>query len=635
MGELQVIPVLDSTDIRSYSQALFDDVAALEQLIEQGMIEQGVYRMGAEQELCLVDHHYRPAPYSDEILAKIDDPHFTTELAKFNLEINLDPLSFKDDCFALLAQQINTRLDQCKKVTATFDCQPLLTGILPTIRSTELSLDFMTTRQRYYALNAAIQHTRNKPQEFYIQGTDELVTNDKSVMFESCNTSFQIHYQLGAEHFVPLYNWAQAISAPVLAACTNSPMFMGRRLWRETRIALFQQATDTRGYQDELRVTKPRVMFGDSWLEKGLPNMIKEDISTFRPLVIREGLAASLKELEQGKIPSLKAYSLFNGTIYRWNRPCYGITKGKPHLRIENRYIPAGPTVEDQVANAAFWLGLMHFALDNPLEVERRMEFHQAKTNFLRAARHGLNTTFDWLDGKTQVASKLILKKLLPASGKGLHSAGIADSDIDHYLGIIQKRVHKGKTGCSWILNAFNSLSKQYSQDTALTGLTEGMIHRLAEGHPVHKWKPIQADEISDGEFRFQRIDQIMSKKLYTVSQDDIIDLVPNIMKWNQIRHMLVEDRFGHLVGLVTIGRLGQYYAEQQQQQPAVKVKDVMISKVITVRPDTPTLEALKLMKSKQIGCLPVLNEQNRLVGIVTEKDFLPIVESYLSRPKS
>ena len=422
MGELNVLPVVKSTDLSAYTKLLFKDVEAIEQMVSQGMMEEGVRRIGAEQELCLIDQHGAPSFTSEEVLSALNDDHFTTELAKFNLEINLDPLEFRQDCFARLQSDLETLLSKCAKAGEPFGCHPLLTGILPTIASYDLGIDSMTPRQRYYALNEAILEMRKAPQKFHIQGTDELSTSSDSVMFESCNTSFQIHFQVDASKFASYYNWAQAIAGPVLAACTNSPLFLGKRLWSETRIALFQQATETRSYQDELRSTKARVIFGDSWMTDHITDFIKKDLSTFRPLVVAEGIADSLAELQKGEIPKLKAFALFNGTIYRWNRPCYGVTDGKPHFRIENRYIPAGPSVIDEVSNTAFWTGLMNECPTTP--ISGTMQFHHAKENFIKAARHGLAAKLHW-QGEEYDARELIVDQLIPMAKNGLEKAKV------------------------------------------------------------------------------------------------------------------------------------------------------------------------------------------------------------------
>ena len=628
MGDLNVIPVLSTTDLRDYTQLLFKDVEALETMISQGMFEEGVYRIGAEQELCLVDSHGLPAHLVEEVLARIKDDHFTTELAKFNLEINLDPLELKDNCFTKLEQDLQRLYKKCQDACQQLGCQPLLTGILPTLRSRDLAMDSMTVRQRYLALNQAILEMRKSPQKFHIQGIDELITSSDSVMFESCNTSYQIHYQIGAKDFASYYNWAQAIAGPVLAACANSPLFLGKRLWNETRIALFQQATDTRGYQEELRQTKPRVVFGDRWLNERVTDFVKRDLSTYRPLVLADGIPDALEELKNGKVPKLKAFALFNGTIYRWNRPCFGITQGKPHFRVENRYLPSGPSIIDEVANTMLWVGLMHGLPSQYYQIGDLMEFHAVKSNFLKAARQGLESEFAWM-GKSFNARELILKELIPIAREGLKKANIAIGDQEKYLSIIQERVTASRTGASWLVNSFNTLIRSNPSNTVLSTLTKGIMSRQKHNTPVHAWSEIQADEIADGPHLYRRVELIMSTDLYTVYEEDLVDLVPNIMKWNQVRHMLVENRQGDLVGLVTLGRLGKYYSEHKDQTP-VMVKEVMVKNVITVTPDTPTLEAIKLMQENHIGCLPVLNQDKKLVGVVTEQDLLAVAASYL-----
>ena len=566
MGNLNVIPANDSAKVRRYMQFLFKDIAGLEKMIAANMIEEGVTRIGAEQELCLVDKTFRPAPVADEVLAMLDDDHFTTELSKFNLEINLEPLKFEGDCLSAMESQLASYLTALQKKVHLLDSDYILVGILPTIRSSDLDIENMTPRVRYYALNDTILRMRGGPQEFRIQGTDELITRHNSVMFESCNTSFQVHYQVGAGDFMNAYNCAQAVSGPVLAACTNSPLFLGKRLWQETRIALFRQSTDTRRHANELRDSKSRVVFGDSWIKNNVLDIVREDITTHRPLVISEELEDSAKQLEKGEVPSLRALALYNGTIYKWNRACYGISEGKPHLRIENRYLPAGPTMPDEIANAAFWVGLMHGLPMQYENVAEKLEFDVAKANFIKAARVGLSSKFRWIGGKDYMAEDLILNELLPIAKEGLAKAKINQQDIDRYCGILEERVKTGKTGSQWITDSFNTLKKQESADASLIATTAGILNRQKKNQPVHLWDSVHINEAGGGVNRYRRIDQIMSRRLYTVQEEDLVDLVTNIMMWKQIRHLLVENDKGELVGLVTMGRLWKHYSLQDRK---------------------------------------------------------------------
>jgi len=341
MGSHEIQPLHRSEDLRVFMRCLLADLRALEQMLESGMIEAGVRRIGAEQELVFVDDHARPAPVALEVLEDLDDPCFTTELARFNLEFNLDPMSFGGLCLSELEGQLDARLDEARAAAARHGAEPILAGILPTLQKSDLTLDNMTPKPRYKALNDTLTRLRGSAYEFRFTGTDELIIKHDSVMLESCNTSFQVHFQVSAEEFPRFYNAAQAVAGPTLAAAVNSPLLFGRRLWKETRIALFQQALDTRAAGLQLQERRPRVSFGSSWVRRCVTEIFQEDIARFRVLLGRAVDEDPLAVLADGRIPPLTALQLHNGTVYRWTRPCYGITDGKPHLRIENRILPS------------------------------------------------------------------------------------------------------------------------------------------------------------------------------------------------------------------------------------------------------------------------------------------------------
>lgn len=631
MGDFRVIRSDSKAAVREFMHYLFKDIETLELMIDEGMIEEDRIRIGCEQELCLIDKFFRPAPIADEVLEGIKDERFTNELAKFNLEINLKPIAFTGSCLSELEKRIINHLGTLKKQLDKFDADYILTGICPTIRSTDVTLDYMTPRERYFALNDAIMAQRGGPSSFYLQGIDELITSSDSVMFESCNTSFQLHYQLGSSDFVDKYNWAQVISAPVLSACTNSPLFLGRRLWRETRIGLFKQSVDTRNNPVEIREKMPRVYFGDRWVQENIMEIFKEDVASHRPLVCMNGYENSLDQFKNGKVPELRALQLHNGTIYKWNRVCYGISDGKPHLRIENRYLPSGPTVRDQITNSAFWLGLMNGLPDEYRGKWEKLDFDLFKGNFNNAAKTGLASRINWIDGKRYVAEDLIEQELMPMAKNGLQESGVDDKDIDTYLGVLSDRIKAGKTGSQWMLDSYNEMKKEGSVDGIMIALTSGISSRQKSNTPVHEWSISTLDEAGGGKNRFQRIDQIMSRNLYTVNMDDPIDLVPNIMMWKQIRHLLVENDEGDLVGVVTLGRLGRHYAMARKKgDPIPPVKKIMVKNVITIQNDANMHDGIKLMLEHKIGALPVLNRQGKLVGIITERDYLKIAEFYL-----
>ncbi|MBT8254436.1 MAG: CBS domain-containing protein, partial [Bacteroidia bacterium] len=359
MGDLKVIKLTSKKDKANYIHQLVRDIEALDKMINEGLVEKAPIRVGAEQEFCLVDQYFNPSTKSLDILDDIDDEHFTTEIGSFNLELNLDPHELKDDCFSQIANQLKTLLKKAKKVVRDHDTKILLTGILPTLSLRHIKLENMTDVQRYFVLNEAIRESRKDNFEIHIKGVDELNLLHDSVLLEGCNTSFQIHLQINPDEFIDSYNWAQAISGPILSVCTNSPLLFGKELWSETRIALFTQSVDTRANSFMLNEKQSRVSFGSEWTSGTATDIFKDNISRFRSLVTAEYFKDSVEMLNNGEIPKLKALNLHNGTVYRWNRPCYGVGNGKPHLRIENRYIPSGPTIADEIANMMFWVGVM------------------------------------------------------------------------------------------------------------------------------------------------------------------------------------------------------------------------------------------------------------------------------------
>jgi len=623
MGEQFIVVSQNQAQRNRFVECLLRDIRALELMYEKGMIESGKTRIGAEQELCFIDNAWRPTPIVMEVLKDINDPHFTTELAQFNMEINLDPMQLKENAFSSLEKELRTLLNKLEKLLAGSGNHFILTGILPTIRGTDLDLENITPIDRYIALDKVLTKMRGGEFEFRINGTDELITRHHSVMFESCNTSWQVHYQVSPEDFINKYNWAQAIAGPVLASATNSPLLLGKKLWAETRIALFQQSVDIRQTSDMLREISPRVYFGNRWLKGSPIEIFKEDIVRHKVLICPKVEENSLKLLENGELPDLKALSIHNGTIYKWNRACYGKTNGVPHFRIENRILPAGPTVLDEIANTAFWVGLMHGMPDEMREIEHNMEFDDAKGNFLKAARQGLYSQFRWIDGKKITAQELILKELMPIAFDGLSKASIRKGDIIKYLEIVQARVESGKTGSQWILDSFENLKRKGSRDEALVATTAAMVKRQKTTKPVHTWDEARLEEAGSFLNYYWRVDQIMSTDLFAVNENDNAKLVTKIMDWRNVRHVPVENAKGEVTGLITSGLLVHHLMESSGRKKFA-IKDIMITNPVLVNPETLTIDALALMKKKKVGCLLVVKGK-RLVGIVTEHDFVDI----------
>jgi CBS domain-containing protein/gamma-glutamyl:cysteine ligase YbdK (ATP-grasp superfamily) len=627
MGAMDVFVVENKEQRKQFVTSILRDMKALEIMLERDMFDCETIRIGAEQEFCFVDKYLRPSMVGLELLEELDDEHFTTELAKFNLEANLDPVAWSGNALRTMEAQLTMLMEKVSNKAKEHGSRVVLTGILPTIRKGDLEFENITPFQRYRALNDAMVKMRGGDFEFYIKGTDELITKHSTMLFEACNTSFQIHLQIKPQEFVDKYNWAQAIAGPVLAVCTNSPLLFGKRLWDETRIAVFEQTVDLKNLHNPERELKSRVDFGTDWLKESVTEIFKYDIAYYKLLLAGDIQEDSLEELKRGQIPKLRALSLHNGTIYKWNRPCYGITNGKPHLRIENRYIPSGPTVIDEMANAAFWLGLMEGMPDDIGEIHDQLDFDFAKLNFLKAAQVGLGAQFKWTDGRVRTAEDLLLNTLIPLSRAGLAKVNTPQEDIDRYLNIIEGRVKNHQTGSIWTNHSFTKLKRHTSMEEALVAVTAGMIKRQDTNEPVHTWEyPVQS-EGGSWVNKYSYVRQVMSKELYTVQDEDQVDLATSVMDWRKIHHVPVENEQGEVVGIISSADVLKYYTKRVEgDEKELTVSDIMTKNPTTVHPDTFTVDALKIMRKNNLGCLPIVNGK-KLIGIITEFDFVCMAE--------
>ncbi|MCU0426246.1 MAG: glutamate-cysteine ligase family protein [Candidatus Kapabacteria bacterium] len=625
MGEQKVSFDHKLQDQQRFMLALLDDIQALEMLIESGRIEKNIRRIGAEQEMFLVDANMRPALVGPEILQATTDERLTSEIGRFNLEANLEPSIFSGSAFRQMEDELNDVVRSTQQSADSCGAHVLLTGILPTMRQRDLSLESMTPKPRYHALNHALTQLRGHSFSAHIKGLDEITITHDNMLLEAACTSFQVHLQVSAEEFAQLYNIAQAITAPVLAAAANSPVLFGHRLWHETRLALFQHSVDERSEARLQRRHPHRVSFGESWVESSVVEIFRDEIARFRLILTKLLNGTSTEKLRKGEIPELDALRLHNGTVWRWNRPCYGIMDGVPHLRIENRVIPSGPTVLDEVANAAFFLGLMMALPQEYGDIRYLLPFDAAKDNFLAAARHGLRSQFTWLNNTLIPAPDLITSHLLPLAEAGLRSVNIDGSDIERYLGVLQERVERKQNGALWALESLSAMHNEGTCEQQHRALTAAMLSRQQHGTPVHTWELARLNEQPHQDVLLETVEEIMTKDLLTVRTHDVVDFVVNLMTWNHIRHVPVENDAGELQGIISYTDILRFLTVSRSADVPVPVAaDVMQTNVISISPDTSIREAYSQMERFNISCLPIV-AKGLLQGVVTKADMLRV----------
>lgn len=615
MGELNVKKLIVSSDKIEYIDQLVADIEALDKMLKTGRFEKSPIRIGAEQEFCLTDDSWNPSSKAEKVLEEINDDHFTNELTRYNLEINLDPNVLEGECFSRLHEQLDDLLLKAKEAADKYGNKIILTGILPTIDTAFLGMDYMTPMLRYRVLNDAIKSIRKEDIELHIKGVDEVNLHHDTILYEGCNTSFQCHLQIDPDDFSKSYNWAQAIAGPVLSVCTNSPLLLGKELWEETRIALFTQSVDTRASTFILNEKESRVSFGMDWVCCSAADFFKDAVIQFRSLITTDFESDSLTELESGKTPKLKALQLHNGTIYKWNRVCYGVSDGKPHLRIENRYLPSGPTTADEIANMMLWVGLMRGRPKEFDEVHKVMNFKDVKSNFFNAARYGMAAQFYW-DGELISSHDLLLDHLLPMAFRGLYSMGVSPRDAERYLSIIEKRI-RSNNGSRWMVEAYRKLVKQHSIPDALKILVATMHDRKEKKYTVDAWQLPRGDEYEVPPDK-RVVRDFMTTKILSAQENDSAQLVLKMMEWKNIHHTPILDNNLELAGLLSWTDVSHYLDSPEKVKKSIR--SMMKTDLITVNADTPLKEAKSLMEKNNIHCLPVVNGA-KLVGIITSND--------------
>ena len=485
----------DEEDHRRFAARLREGLAALRELLARPGFGEGPASLGAEVEFSLVGDDQRPRPVNEAVIAASGDPRLTVELNRFNLECNSRPVALAGRPFEALAAELADGLGAAGRAAARYGAHPVFVGILPTVLAADLGRHAMTDTPRFRALDAALRQRRERDFEVCIVGEDRLDARFADVTAEGANTSLQVHLRVAPRAFAATHAAAQLATAPALAVAGNSPLFLGRRLWEETRIALFKQMVDERGDLPDSWHPSPRVSFGHGWVREGALELFAESVSLYPPLLPVCGDEEPLGARRAGGVPKLEELRLHHGTVWRWNRAIYD-PAGGGHLRIELRALPSGPSLPDMVANAAFLVGLTLALRDEVDWMLPAFPFEYAHRNFYRAAQHGLGATLLWPSREApsprpEGAAELI-ERLLPVAQKGLVNAGVEDAEAARWLGIVAARAATGRTGARWQRRALARLERGGSRAAALHELVARYRAEADRGRPVHEWPEVE-----------------------------------------------------------------------------------------------------------------------------------------------
>ena len=494
MGEEVKRTTYDSAHRREYRRKVQLCLNVFETMLAQSCFDSAQPLTGMEIECNLVDADYQPAMTNRHVLDAIGDPAYQTELGAYNIEFNVPPHALPGHTGLDLEAEVRASLNDAEiKAGAADGAHIVMIGILPTLMPEHLDHDWMSESRRYAALNDSIFTARGEDLPIDIDGPEPLNWHAETIAPESACTSMQLHLQLAPETFAANWNAAQIVAGPQLALGANSPYFFSHQLWAETRIELFTQSTDTRPEELKSQGVRPRVWFGEQWITSVL-DLFQENIRYFGSLLPEVSEEDPVAELAAGRIPQLSELRLHNGTVYRWNRPVYDVVDGRPHLRLENRVLPAGPTVVDMLANSSFFYGMLRSlsVADNPLWAG--MDFAVAEANFLTAARYGIDARLRWPgvgSGMREVtARELVLDTLLPIADEGLQRWGVDTEVRDRFLGVIEGRARSGRNGASWQVSTVRALEDGgMSRPAALAEMLRRYCEHMHANEPVHTWE--------------------------------------------------------------------------------------------------------------------------------------------------
>ncbi|MBF4160940.1 glutamate--cysteine ligase family protein [Nocardioides acrostichi] len=444
--------------------------------------------VGLEVELNLVDDAGDPALKNGEALERIADPDFQTELGQFNLEINVPPTHLRGDGLARIEAELRADLDHAEVASADVGAHLVMIGVLPTLAEGHLTRDTISANPRYALLSDQILAARGEDIALDISGVERLQCTADTIMPEAACTSTQFHVQTSPDQFAAYWNASQAIAGVQVAVGANAPYLLGRQLWPETRIPLFEQATDTRSEELKAQGVRPRVWFGERWITSVF-DLFEENVRYFPALLPITDDEDPLAELEAGRVPRLPELRLHNGTVYRWNRPVYDVTDDGPHLRVENRLLAAGPTVVDTVANAAFYFGLVHALAHDERPLWSQMSFSAAEENFHTGAQQGIHAQLYWPGIGQVAATELVLRRLLPRAHAGLESWGVDAEVRTRLLGVIEQRCLRQTNGAEWFVRRMRERDGDpASRFDDLRAVLGEYRERMHTNEPVHTW---------------------------------------------------------------------------------------------------------------------------------------------------
>ncbi|MBU7600124.1 glutamate--cysteine ligase [Streptomyces sp. P38-E01] len=494
MGEKVAADTFGPAERRRYRDKLRRCLEALELLLEGQRFDRPRDLMGLEIELNLADADGLPRMKNDQVLDRIASEDFQSELGRFNLEVNILPHRLNGRVFDQLAEELRTALGYADRKAREVAAGIVMIGILPTLTHEDLSSANLSSDDRFTMLNDRIMAARGEEIELDIEGVERLQHVCDSIAPEAACTSVQLHLQVTPGRFADVWNAAQAMAAVQVALAANSPFVFGRELWRESRIPLFLQAADPRPPEFAAQGVRPRTWFGERWIE-GPKDLFEENLRYFPALLPGIAEEDPLEALERGEVPELSEMVLHNGTVYRWNRPVYGVVDSVPHLRVENRVLPAGPTVTDVMANTAFYYGLVRALADEGRPLWSRMPFETAESNFELACRYGIDARLTWPRpgrgaGSGQVpVDRLVREELLPLAALGLDAWGVEPADRDRCLGVIEARCERRTNGASWQVAAYHRARESgLDREKALAATVRRYGELARAGEPVHSW---------------------------------------------------------------------------------------------------------------------------------------------------